>query len=671
MTPRTLDRQQELPRTAFALDDPFWSPRRRVNATHAIFHQWEQLEASGCIANFRLVAGEISGWREGWFFADSDAYKWLDAASLIQAELPQQRLAALLDDFIALLGRAQCDDGYLFTYNQLHFPGVRWANLQIEHELYCHGHLIEAGVSHHTALGRDDLLTIACRAADLLVRDFAGAGHTPGHTPGHEEIEIALLRLHQVSGRTAYFDLAHQFLEQRGRTPRFALSLLRQMRNVAGRGRQVAEGRRAYLAAHPDAAPYRVPPGNAAKRPRTIYWRWLASALSGKYFQQHAPIRRQNVPVGHAVRFGYLQTAVAMLARASGDDTLLPALFESWERLVTRRLYVTGGAGALPALEGFGRDDELDPEFAYAETCAALAGIFWNWQMALLSGEARFGDLLEWQLYNAAAVGMGLAGDAYFYNNPLTCRGGVVRKPWFAVPCCPSNLSRVWADLGRYALTVRDDEVTIQQWFSGRGRLPLRTPVGVVVASGLPWRGEITLRLEPAQTAEFGVRLRLPSWAGDGASLRLNGQPVALPALDQPPLFGPTAGGFDPRLARWVTLRRRWAPGDEIALKLPMAIMVRRVGPRVRGHVGKVALTRGPLVYCLESLDNPACDIFSARLDVASLHAEPAPDLLGGVVVLRGQTSAGQPVIAIPYPLWGNRGPSRMTVWMRADLTDF
>ncbi len=666
MPPRVARRQtgceklDELSLEQVTIQDPFWSPRLQVNASRAIFHQWAQLEASGCIANFAIAAGERDGWREGWFFADSDAYKWLDAASRICAGAPVPRLTALMERFIGLLGRAQMADGYLFTYNQIHFPTVRWTNLQIEHELYCHGHLIEAGVSHYEATGRTDLLAIARKAADLLVRDFAAAG--PERTPGHEEVEIALLRLYRVTGHAAYRDLARHFLEQRGRTRCFALPLLRQMRSVAARGRQVAAGREAYRAAHPDEIPYQLPPGNVARHPRGAHLRWLVSALSGKYFQQHAPVRQQTTPVGHAVRFGYLQTALALLARLEGDVSFLPPLEQSWDRMVGRRMFVTGGLGALPALEGFGRDDELDPEYAYAETCAALAGMFWNWQMALLTGQACYSDLFEWQLYNAASVGMGLDGEAYFYNNPLACRGGVVRRPWFAVPCCPSNLSRTWASLGQYVYSVDGDELTIHQWIGNQARLEMGLPLDVEIVSALPWEGRVTLRLAPARPTEFGLRLRLPSWAAGCATVRVNGEAVALPAPR--PLLVQAAGGFDPRTATWLTLRRRWAAGDEIELSFDLAIRPRRAGPRVRGHAGRVALTRGPLVYCLESPDNPDLDIFTVRLDLSSLRAEAAPELLGGVVVLRGQTTAGQPVTAIPYALWGNRGPSQMTVWV-------
>ncbi len=431
----------------------FWYERLQVNAHKAIFHQWRQLEASGCIENFRIAAGISDGLRQGWFFADSDAYKWLDAAARIWGNQPDSHLATLMDDFISLLAQAQAADGYLFTYNQIHFPSIRWQNLQIEHELYCHGHLIEAGVSHFEATGRMEMLDIARKAADRVAADFRGKG--PDWTPGHEEIEIALLRLHEITpGDTLYLELARQFIEQRGRARGLGISVLRQNMQVSKRDRYVQTQKQAYLATHPGYKPYQLPPGNQAKKPWNITARWYASALSGKYFQQHTPVREQTIPVGHAVRFTYLETAMAMLARTGDDHSLVEPLERAWEHMLTRRMYVTGGIGSLPALEGFGRDDELDPEFAYAETCAALGSLFWNWEMAQLTGNARYSDLFEWQLYNAAAVGMGLAGDTYFYNNPLVCQGGVSRKAWYAVPCCPSNISRTWADLGKYIYTI-------------------------------------------------------------------------------------------------------------------------------------------------------------------------------------------------------------------------
>jgi uncharacterized protein len=329
----------------------YWQPRLQINAEKAILHQWEMLEASGCIENFRLAAGEKEGLRAGWFFADSDAYKWLDAASRTLANshvqtLQHSHVQTLANDFIALLGRAQMDDGYLYTYNQLNFPGSRWENLLIEHELYCHGHLIEAGVSHYEATGETSALSIARKAADLLVRDFMDG--SPLRTDGHEEIEIALLRLYQATAHKPYLDLASALLERRGRAHPFAPHLIAQNSRVEKRKKLTEEQRQAFLAAHPEYTPFQLPPGNYAKAPRNSRLRWIVNALTGKYFQMHAPLREQTVPVGHAVRFGYLETATAMLMRLTGDRSLLPAMEQAWDRMVTRFMFVSGGLGCGP-----------------------------------------------------------------------------------------------------------------------------------------------------------------------------------------------------------------------------------------------------------------------------------------------------------------------------------
>ncbi len=696
----------EIPSQLVKLDDPFWSPRLEINARRSIFHQWEQLEASGCIDNFRILAGDKPGFREGWFFADSDAYKWLDAAARISAMQPSPELTALMDAFIALLGRAQAPDGYLYTYNQIHFPTTRWANLQIEHELYCHGHLIEAGVSHHIATGSDSLLHIARRAADRIVQDFREAG--PEGTDGHEEIEIALIRLYRLTGEEAYLAQAQRFVRQRGRIRPFAWTIWRQDKAVRARRALVKALRQKYIADHPEHAVFKLPPGNKSIQPRNSRWRSKLSAMSGKYLQQNTPFERQKVPVGHAVRFGYLETAAAMLVRdkaavmenrptddgkkggagvgehggsdwgekggsdwggKGGSETrpyiarYMDAMEKAWERMVTRRMYVTGGLGSQPGLEGFGNDYELDPEYAYAETCAALASMFWNWEMALLSGQAKYSDLFEWQLYNAAGVGMGLSGENYLYNNPLACRGGVTRKAWYAVPCCPSNLSRTWADLGGYVYATEADKLTIHQLIGSHLTVELAgMPVAVELASRLPWEGKVTIRLQPKSPAEFTVAVRIPSWAAETARVAVNQQAIDLPGLHT--RLEPTACGYDPRLSRFVHLRRCWSPGDEVTLQLELPITLQRAHPKVKGHAGKAALTRGPLVYCMENLDNPGVDIFSARLRADSLRAEYDAELLGGVMVLRGETDSDELLTFIPYQLWANRGESQMNVWV-------
>ncbi len=645
----------------------FWQLRLETNARDALAHQWDQLEKSGCIENFRLLAEGKAGFREGWFFADSDAYKWLDAASRVMASHPAAELAERIEAFIALLGAAQADDGYLFTYNQIHFPEVRWVNLQIEHELYCHGHLIEAAVSHYKATRQRHLLAIAERAGDLLVQEFSGAG--PEATPGHEEIEIALIRLYRTTGKEEYLSLAEQFIEQRGRIQPFGPLIFRENRQVGHRSRLVQRERAQYLAAHPEYTTFQLPPGNVAKKPSGSRQRFLLSALTGKLWQQHRPVREQIIPVGHAVRFAYLETAMAMLYRERGDETLLPTLEAAWERMVNRRMYVTGGLGSMPGIEGFGRDYELDPEYAYAETCAALGCMFWNWEMALITCHSRwaqYADLFEWQLYNAASVGMGLDGRSYLYNNPLACRGGVTRKAWYHVPCCPSNLSRTWASLGKYLYSHEDDQIWVHQYISSEVEIELGVPVRIAMTSGLPWQGTVVLHVSPATPAAFTLHLRIPSWA-EAYRVEVNGQalkPVPrsgeIKHLEQP------ASGYSPQRAYSVPIARTWSPGDVVEIEFSMPIALRRAHPRVRGAQGRVAVTRGPLVYCLESVDNPHLDLFEARIDPSTLRAEFSPTHLGGVWLLQGDTEQGQPFIAIPYFAWANRGPSQMVVWIRA-----
>ncbi len=659
----------------------FWHDRLDVNANTAIFHQWEQLEVSGCIENFRIAAGDVEGFREGWFFADSDAYKWLEAASRIYATNPNTQLTSLMDDFIALLAKAQMSDGYLYTYNQINFPAVRWQNLQIEHELYCHGHLIEAGISHYLATGRSDLFDIARHAADRIVEDFHGKGAE--FTPGHEEIEIALLHLHQViEDDSTYLEMARQFLEQRGRSSGFAMSIIRQNSSVAQRGKIVKQKKREYLAAHPDFKPYQLPPGNVTRKPPFITLRWFAGALSGKYFQQHAPVRMQTVPVGHSVRFAYLETALAMLARETGDNSLIPALEQAWEHMVMRRMYVTGGIGSLPGVEGFGHDYELDPEYAYAETCAALASLFWNWEMSQLTGKAKYSDLFEWQLYNAAAVGMGLDGATYLYNNPLACHGDVGRKPWYAVPCCPSNLSRTWADLGKYICSSNDEGIYIHQYISSETTLDAGGRVKIRIESELPWNGKVSIHVDPSEKKKMSLFLRLPSWNPE-APLEVNGSAGSQIHTDDEMQFTreldltgrviPTenahlqpASGFDPGESRFVSIERFWSPGERIEINFDMTIKLRRAHPKVKGHQSKVTLTRGPLVYCLENIDNPNVDIFNLKIDTTSVRANFDETLLGGIIKIEASTTDGQAITFIPYHLWGNRGLSQMTVWINA-----
>ncbi len=634
------------------LSTGFWGTWLETNREHAIFHQWQELENSGCIDNFRILAGIKKGFREGWFFADSDAFKWLDAAARVYMHQPTPALKRLMDNFIDLIERTQSPDGYLYTYNQLLFPDQRWSNLQIEHELYCHGHLIEAGVSHFQATGSVRLLAIVRKAADRIVSDFMDG--SPEQTPGHQEIEIALLRLYEVTRHTPYLAIAEQFILQRGRTKGFAVKLLTQFIDVAKREKQAKEGLKTYKAKHGQQSVKSLPPTNYAKHRLWTDVRWYLNSLQGKYFQQHQPIEKQVVPVGHAVRFAYLQTAAAKLCRLKPNLQLQSALEKSWQHMVERRMYVTGGIGSLPAIEGFGRDYELDPEFAYAETCAAIGSIYWNWEMAQLTRKTQYSDLLEWQLYNAALVGMGQNGTCYLYNNPLESHGKIERRAWYEVPCCPSNLTRTWETLQNYVASKNDETVFIHQFISSEHQLDDKTEF--TIQSKLPYQGEINILFKQCSPT-MKLRIRRPSWA-TGFEILENCEP----AYKDEPLCGRPG---DPSTSGHILLLEDWKDGDQVTLRFKMPVRFIQAHPKVKGHKGKVALTRGPLVYCLESCDQPDVDIFSVVVDPSSISSEPLPGALGEGVAIHAKSIAGEQLKFIPYHLWANRGETQMTVWVK------
>ena len=641
------------------ITEGFWAEKLHLNSETAIFYQWQQLEDTHCIDNFRIAAGLKTGFREGFFFADSDAYKWLDAASRILARGASPRLTNLIDEFNTILEKAQQPDGYLYTYNQIHFPGKRWVDLQIEHEFYCLGHLIEAGISHFESTAGDRLLRVAKKAADLLVSEFSRS--TPLFTDGHEEIEIALIKLWRATGNLEYLALGKAFLERRGMIPGFPLKMALQVLDSSNRMKKVAKRRSAWKKEHPDEADFKLPARNKHKIPFWAAPRFAWSALSGKYNQQHAPVEKQTKAEGHAVRFCYLKTAEAMLAQVPEQESRIQPLRQVWEQMVTRRMYVTGGIGSLPLSEGFGRDYELDPEVAYAETCAALGCMFWDHEMTRLTGEARFADLFEWQLYNAASVGIGRDGCSYFYNNPLVNQGDISRAGWYDIPCCPSNLSRVWASLGRYVCSYDHSEIRVQQYISSDIHLDCDQSIKLKMKSDLPWGNRVSMKIAMSKPISLDLVMRLPAWA-DGCTVYLNDQPVSVELSSALPEI-PAANGLNFNAARWMKLARRFLPGDEIRLEFDMPIRMIHQDQRVPGCGGKFAVTRGPIVYCLESVDNTV-DIFKSGVAVDQLQVVFNADVLDGTWVIKGLSKTGDALTFIPYMAWGNRGPSKMTVFV-------
>ncbi len=653
------------------IDTCHWAERRAVNRDRSILHQWERCEASGTVDNFRVAAGLKAGGRRGFFYSDSDLHKWADAAARILRSAPapglSSRLEAPMVEYIALMARAQEADGYLFTYNQIHFPGTRWKNLMIEHELYCLGHFIEAGVSHFEASGGRALLDLSVRAADLVVREFRDA--PAWRTSGHEEIEIALLRLYRLTRKAEYLDTARALLERRGRIRFFGARLLAQAASQAWRSRKIAAAGAAPTVAGNQATGDQASAalgfefgGNLGKRePPLLGLRALPVFLGGAYQQQDRPLRAQKKPRGHAVRWAYLMTAAAMLRTETGDESLGAAMDAAWLKLVDTKMYVTGGIGSLPVIEGFGRPYELDNNFAYAETCAAIGSVLWNRELSLASGggDARHADLIEWQLHNAAAVGVSVSGDRYFYRNPLSSDGWTERRSWYPTACCPSNISRLWAELDRMVLSVADGVVRVEQYISSTTRLGDGTVVAI--ESGFPWSGTVSITVDaPAPTR---LLFRVPGWAArcrvaldgrDGGDERL---------IERVPVSVFGAARFAAATYEELALP---AGKSRLRLEFDMAVSALRAHPKVRCDRGRVAIVRGPLVYCAEAVDNPGIDLEGVAVEPAALRAEHDPVFPGGgCVVITGPDPQGRVLRLVPYFLWGNRGAGAMRVFLK------
>lgn len=607
-----------LPLTALQPVDGFWGPRLQTVAQITLRQQYEQCERTGRIDNFRRAAGKKPIEFQGRFYNDSDVYKWLEAASyalaLQPAGAPDPELAHLVESVIAEVAAAQAPDGYLNTYFTFERAAQRWTDLDVMHELYCAGHLIQAAVAHHRATGTHSLLDVAIRLADHICATFGPQGRAG--TDGHEEIEMALVELYRQTGDRTYLDRADFFLDQRGR------GVLRR----------------------------------------------------GAYLQDHLPVREQAEIVGHAVRATYLACGMIDVAMETGEEALAVAVEKLWQSAFTRKAYITGGLGARWEGESFGADYELPNERAYAETCAAIGGFMWNWRMLLRSGEARCADWMETALYNGILSGLSLDGTAYFYQNPLADRGSHRRQEWFTTACCPPNIARTLLSLPGYAISASAEGLwlhlyiqgTLQADLLGRGMVTLR------LETRYPWDGGVYITVEAAPQHPCGLLLRVPSWC-QGATLEINGHPAGVPA--------------EP--GSYAVLHRTWQAGDVVNLELPMPVRRVIAHPRVLADQGRVALARGPLVYCVEGADHPGIDVWDLELPVdAPVRADEAPDLLGGVVVLRGEALAVEhagweeqlyaplealppfkrrtvPLLAVPYYAWANRQPGPMQVWLR------
>jgi DUF1680 family protein len=631
------------------LEDPFWSPRQNLVREVVIPYQWAALndhipgvEPSHTIQNFRIAAGESDGEYYGMVFQDSDLYKWLEAVAYTLSIREDQELEQKADEAIDLIARAQRPDGYLNTYYTLVKPDQRWTNLRDDHELYCAGHLIEAAVAYWQATGKRKILDVACRFADYIDSVFGrDSGKKRGY-PGHQEIELALLKLYRVTRDKKYLNLARYFVEERGQQPHYF--------------QLEAEQRR-------DTRKYEY-----------------------EYSQSHLPIREQIEAVGHAVRAMYYYSAVADIAMECDDQSLLDACKRLWRNVVQQKMYVTGGIGSSADNgEAFTVNYDLPNDTAYAETCASIGLVFWAHRMLQAEPKREYADVMERALYNGILSGMSLDGKSYFYVNPLevwpdACdyRSDMrtvkyVRQGWFGCACCPPNLARLIASLGQYVYASHAEkrEIYVHLYIGSKADVQLGDQrVTLEQESGLPWHGSVRLKINADQPTLFTLKLRIPSWCTDPI-LKVNGEVLESTSSFEDGYF---------------TLERVWSGNDEIDLQLPMQVKRIRSNPLVRENAGRVALQYGPIVYCLEEVDNGPNlrDISLPRR--SQLSARYVDDLLGGVILIEGSgfrtdpTTVGErlytdqeprripcKITAVPYFAWANRSPGEMTVWIREE----
>ncbi|MCS7113483.1 MAG: glycoside hydrolase family 127 protein [Nitrososphaerota archaeon] len=594
------------------VDDRFWAPRLSILREVTLPSQYSLLESTGRIDNFRRAAGKISAPFSGLHFNDSDVYKWIEAVAFSLAYSFDENLYKLSQSVIEEIVASQDEDGYLNTYFTFELKDMRWGNLRDSHELYCAGHLIQAGIAYYRSTGRRDLLNTATKFADniydtFLARDFRCVD-------GHPEVEMALVELYRTTRDSRYLDLACFFIDNRG------LGLI-------------------------GGSPYHI---------------------------DHKPFRELSEIVGHAVRALYLNCGATDVYMEIGDHRIWEALRRLWHSMVYRKMYVTGGVGSRYEGEAFGDDYELPNYRAYSETCAAIANVMWNWRMLNASGDACYTDIMELALYNATLSGISIDGRSYFYVNPLADRGGHRRQDWFACACCPPNIARLIASIPGYIYSKSIKGLWVNLYVQSTastsleyGRVTLRQ------ITDYPWSGEVMLLIEPEREDEFSIYLRIPGWCRN-FTVEVNGRKLDVDV--KPPSY--------------VEVKRVWSYGDSIKLSMDMPVELIASHPRVIENTGRVAMMRGPLVYCVEQADNEGFDVWDLAIDRnARFELEWSEKILGGImrILCDGYTfelDDSERILytpidklrykvrrvkfrAIPYYAWANRDPGPMSIWIR------
>ncbi len=608
--------------------DQFWKPRIQANRKRGLPAVYDQLKQTGRLAAYQLDWRPGSPKPEPHVFWDSDVAKWLEGACYSLMTHPDRKLRSRVDEVVGLILSAQGEDGYLNPHFTVVNPGGRWKNLRDQHELYCAGHLIEAAVAHHRATGDPQFLDGIRRYADLIAQTFGRAeGKIRGY-PGHEELELALITLFRHTGEKRYLDLARYFIEERGQQPHYFDEEARR------RGEDPGE-----------------------------YW-----AGTHAYTQSHLPVREQREVVGHAVRGMYLYAGTADLAYELEDAQLVETLQTLWQDLTAHKLYLTGGIGPSQANEGFTSQFDLPNASAYAETCAAIALVFWAQRMLSLDLDSRYADVMESALYNGMLSGVSLSGDLFFYVNPLASEGDHHRQPFYACSCCPTNVNRILPKIGGFQYSFAENELAVHLYMQGEAEMDLgQGAFRLIQETDYPWDGVVCLRLMMASPQTFALKLRLPGWC-HAARVFINGEKWDV------------TGGVD---KGYLAIHRLWQTGDKVRLQFLMPVERVYANPHVAADINKVALMRGPLVYCLEAVDHevPLAMLRLPRDVSFETHFEPG--LLQGVVTLTALANVvdlddwgdrlyrAQPpalktawIKAIPYYAWDNRDSGAMRVWL-------
>lgn len=633
------------------LSDDFWGKYVKLVKEVIIPYQWdilndrlEGIETSHCIENFRIAAGEKQGDFYGAVFQDTDVAKWIEAVGFVLCYGRDDKLEALADEVIDLIGRAQQPDGYLNTYYTIKMPGYRWTNLEEGHELYTAGHMIEGAVAYYEATGKRKFLDIVCRFADLICDTFGPEDGKIHGYPGHQEIEIALVKLYRVTGKRCYLDMAKYFIDIRGVGENYFLQ-----EEKSDRFRRI----------FPEFNDY-----------------------DPKYSQSHLPVREQKTAEGHAVRAVYMYSAMADLSYEYDDRELLEVCDRLWSNMIRKRMYITGSIGSSGLLERFTTDYDLPNDCNYSESCASIGLAMFGKRMADIKKDASYMDVVELALYNTVLAGIAMDGKSFFYVNPLevwpdnciprTSREHVkpVRQKWYGVACCPPNITRTLASLGQYIYFQEENSIYVNLFISNLTQIEFDgNRFTLEMESDFPWDGKISFRIRGEKSAAAKFYFRIPGYAKKYRILR-NGQEENFGLANN---YAKIEGIFKEDLI-------------EIDFDIPATFV--RANPRVRADAGKVALMKGPVVYCFEETDNGknlASLYVSARQELAERKEDK---LFDGCVVLKVHGKkisesgwddktlyhSGETVLedieltAIPYCYWGNREKGEMYVWIKEIL---